>query len=79
MSKPLPKRKVAWKTVIPTEEQILAKREKAKRGWILVVYLDYPVELHKDHNGYPLTPPKKRKWRKNGCHVVKKRCRMSLG
>ena len=61
MSKPLPKRKFAWKTVIPTEEQILAKREKAKRGWILVVNLDYPVVLHKAHNGYPLTSPKERK------------------
>lgn len=32
MSKPLPKGKFAWKKVMPTEEQILAKKEHAKRG-----------------------------------------------
>ena len=40
-----------WKNVMPTEEQILAKNEKAKREWILEVDLEYPVDLHKDHNG----------------------------
>ncbi|CAH3014402.1 unnamed protein product [Porites evermanni] len=41
------------------------------------VTLDYPVELHRAHNGYPLKPPKKRKWRKNRCQVIKKRWRMT--
>lgn len=54
MSKPLPKGKFAWKKVMPTEEQILAKKEHAKRRWMLEVDLDYPVELHKANNGYPL-------------------------
>ena len=31
---------------MPTEEQILAKNEKAKREWILEVDLEYPVDLH---------------------------------
>jgi len=38
----------------------LPKKEKAKRRWILEVDLDYPVELHKDHIGYPLAPEKKK-------------------
>ena len=59
MSKPLPKRDFKWKSVIPTEEQILAKKENAKNGWILEVDLEYPPELHKEHNGYPLAPEKK--------------------
>lgn len=55
MSKPLPKGKFAWKKVMPTEEQILAKKEHAKcGGWILEVDLDYPVKLHKANNGHPL-------------------------
>ena len=28
------------------------------------VNLDYPVELHKSHSGYPLTPPKKKEMEK---------------
>lgn len=35
MCKTLPKGKFACKTVMPTEEQILAKKEQAKQGWIL--------------------------------------------
>ena len=34
-----------------TEEQTLAKKEKGKREWIFEVDLEYPVDLHKDHNG----------------------------
>lgn len=54
MSKPLLKGKFEWKKMMPTEEQILATKEHAKHGWILEVDLDYPVELHKVNNGYPL-------------------------
>ena len=53
MIKPLPKRGFKWKRVMPTEEEILAKKENAKNGWILEVDLEYPPELHKEHNGYP--------------------------
>ena len=50
---------------MPTEEDIIKKRENAKNGWILEVDLEYPAELHEQHNSYPLAPEKK---------VVKKEC-----
>ena len=59
MSKPLPKSGFKWKRVMPTEEEILNKKENAKQGWILEVDLEYPSELHKEHNSYPLAPEKK--------------------
>ena len=59
MSKPLPKSDFKWKRVMPTEEEILNKKENAKKGWILEVDLEYPAELHKEHNSYPLAPEKK--------------------
>lgn len=63
----------------PTEEQILAKKEGAKRGWILDVDWEYPAELLKAHNGYQLAPEKKRKSRKDGYPITKKTCQMSWG
>ena len=65
MSKPLPKRDFKWKRVMPTEEQILNKKEAAKNRWILEVDLEYQAELHEEHNSYPLAPEKKvvkKKW-----------------
>ena len=59
MIKPLPKRDFKWKRVMPTEEHILKKKEDAKNGWILEVDLEYPAELHEEHNSYPLAPEKK--------------------
>ena len=59
MSKPLPKRDFKWKRVMPTEEEILKKKENAKNEWILEVDLEYPPELHEEHNSYPLAPEKK--------------------
>ena len=59
MSKPLPKRDFKWKRVLPAEEDIMKKKENAKNGWILEVDLEYPAELHKQHNSYPLAPEKK--------------------
>ena len=44
---------------MPTEEEIMNKKENAKKGWILEVDLEYPAELHKEHNSYPLAPEKK--------------------
>ena len=41
------------------EEENLKKKENAKNGWILQVDLEYPVELHQEHNSYPLAPEKK--------------------
>lgn len=32
---------------------------KGRKGWILEVDLEYPEELHKSHNSYPLAPEKK--------------------
>ena len=65
MSKPLPKRDFKWKRVMPNEEEIMKKKENAKNGWILEVDLEYPAELHEQHNSYPLAPEKK---------IVKKEC-----
>ena len=59
MSKPLPKRDFKWKRVMPTEEDIIKKKENAKNGWILDVDLEYPKELHEEHNSFPLAPEKK--------------------
>ena len=59
MSKPLPKRDFKWKRVMPTEEEILKKKENTKYGWILEVDLEYPAELHEEHNSYPLSLEKK--------------------
>ena len=59
MSKPLPKRDFKWKCVLPTEEEIMKKKENANNGWILEVDLEYPAELHEQHNSYPLAPEKK--------------------
>ena len=44
---------------MPTEEEILKKKENPKNGWILEVDLEYPAELNKEHNCYPLAPEKK--------------------
>ena len=52
-----PKSGFKWKLVIPTEEQIM--KENSKKGWILEVDLEYPEELHEEHNSYPLAPEKK--------------------
>ena len=65
MSKALPKRDFKWKRVMPNEEEIMKKKENAKNGWILEVDLEYPAELHEQHNSYPLAPEKK---------IVKKEC-----
>ena len=65
MSKPLRKRNFKWKRVMPTEEDILKKKENAKNGWILEVDLEYSAERHEEHNSYPMVPEKK---------VVKKEC-----
>ena len=59
MSKPLPKRDFKWKRVMPTEEDIVKKKENAKNGWILEVDLEYPKELHEEHNSFPFAPEKK--------------------
>ena len=59
MSKPLTKKNFKWKRVLPTEEEILQKGETAENGWIVEVDLEYPQELHEEHNSFPLAPEKK--------------------
>ena len=59
MIKPLPKSNFKWKRVMPTEEEILNKKENGKTGWILEVDLEYPRELHEEHDSFPLAPEKK--------------------
>ena len=59
MSKPLLKSNFKWKRMMPTEEEILNKKENGKTGWILEVDLEYPRELHEEHDSFPLAPEKK--------------------
>ena len=59
MSKPLPIRDFKWKQWLPSEEEIMGKQENAKKGWILEVDLEYPPELHEEHNSFPLAPEKR--------------------
>ena len=59
MIKPLPKSNFKWKRVMPTEREILNKKENGKTGWILEVDLEYPRELHEEHDSFPLAPEKK--------------------
>lgn len=56
MSKLHPQR--IWGQKRPSEEQILGKERDAKWGWILEVDLEYPEELHEEHNSYPIAPKK---------------------
>jgi len=44
---------------MPGEEQIIKMKENSKKWWILKVDLEYPEELHEEHNNYPLAPEKK--------------------
>ena len=60
MSKPLPKRDLKWKQIMPTKKEILNKKQNAENGWILEVDLEYPAEQHEQHNSYPLAPEKNR-------------------
>ena len=41
------------------EEEILKKKENAKRGWLLEVDLENPAELHEQRNNYPWRRRKK--------------------
>ena len=59
MVKPLPKSNFKWKRVMPTEREILNKKENGETGWILEVDLEYPRELHEEHDSFPLAPEKK--------------------
>ena len=34
-------------------------KENAKKGFILEVDLEYPLQLHQEHNSYPHAPEKK--------------------
>ena len=58
MSQPLPVGKFAWCQVYPTQQQIMKWRPNRKIGYILEVDLEYPEELHDEHNAYPLAPEK---------------------
>lgn len=55
----LPKGGFKSKHVMPTEEEIMKMKEHSKKGWILEADLEYPEELHNDHNSYPLVSGKK--------------------
>ena len=55
MSQPLQYSGFKWKA--RNKEGKLDRRQKGK-GWILEVNLEYPKELHKYHNDYPLAPGK---------------------
>ena len=53
MSKPLPTKDFKWKRVVPTEEEILKKKENAKNGWILEVDLEYPLNCMSSTTAIP--------------------------
>ena len=55
MSQPMPVGGFHW---VNYTDQILETPADADHGFILEVDLDYPPELHKDHNDYPLAPEK---------------------
>jgi len=59
MRVPLPKGGFKWKRVMPMQEQVMKVKENSKKGWVLEVDLEYPEELHKAHDSYPLVPQKK--------------------
>ena len=44
---------------MPTKREILNKKENGKTGCILEVELEYPRELHEEHDSFPLAPEKK--------------------
>jgi len=44
---------------MPVEEQIMKMKENSKKWWMLKVDLEYPEELHEEHNNYPVAPGKK--------------------
>ena len=57
MSQPLPVGGFHWCRVFPTQAQIMKWRQV---GYILEVDLEYPKELHEEHNAYPLAPERGR-------------------
>jgi len=46
---------------MPEEEQIMKMKGNSKKWWILKVDLEYPEELHEEHNSYPLRRRKSKK------------------
>ena len=60
MSRPLPIRNFKWKRKMPTEKEIMEKKENDQKGWILDIDLIYPKELHEKHNCFPLAPEKRK-------------------
>ena len=55
---------------MPTEKEILNKKENGKFGWILEVDLEYPRELYEEHDSFPLAPEKNIS-KKSGCRLTK--------
>ena len=55
MSQPMPTRGFEW---VNYTDQILETPADADHGFILEVDLDYPSQLHREHNDYPLAPEK---------------------
>jgi len=58
MMQPLPRCDFKWEPEPEsfTTERVLTMSAKARRGYTLMVDLDYPEELHDAHNAYPLAP-----------------------
>lgn len=53
MSKPLPVRGFKLTRENQSLEEIMCKKENAKKGWVLKVDLEYPRELHRTHTLAP--------------------------
>ncbi|XP_025018370.1 uncharacterized protein LOC112539813 [Tetranychus urticae] len=56
MSEKLPKSHFKWSS--RTIEEILTTPDDSEIGFILEVDIEYPCELHDDHNDFPLAPEK---------------------
>ena len=59
MCKPLPIRNFKWNKRLISEDDVGEMGPNAKKGYILEVDLEYPSELHEQHNAFPLAPEKK--------------------
>ena len=83
MSQYLPTGGFRWLKQTEIDNLDLSKyKEDSKRGIILEVDLEYPVELHNLHNDYPLAPEKikvKNEMLSNYCRQIKDKYNISIG
>ena len=83
MSEHLPYGGFKWvKTTNETVTRILNKNDNSLHGYFLEVDLDYPENLHDDHNDYPMAPEKvkiKEEWLSSYCLEAKEEHGIKVG